>query len=253
MKAQVYKDPRPKEYFDRFHERSRTREPDWVYEVVRVLTSLYAWTFFRARGIAAENVPTGPVIIAPNHFSFMDHFFVGAFIRRRGALHGEVAAVRAADAVRLHARRGVPGAPRLPRRGGVHHREVDPRARRADRHVLRGRALAHGQALRPAQARHRPARARVGRDDRPGRDPRLLEGPQLEAAAVPQGHRPVRRADALGGGRGADGPPAAAGRERDLRPDPRSLRGAGLARPQGRRPQPARGAARAARRARATA
>jgi 1-acyl-sn-glycerol-3-phosphate acyltransferase len=83
MKAQVYKDPRPKEYFDRFHERSRTREPDWVYEVVRTLTSLCAWTFFRARGIAAENVPTGPVIIAPNHFSFMDHFFVGAFIRRR--------------------------------------------------------------------------------------------------------------------------------------------------------------------------
>ena len=83
MKAQVYKDPRPKEYFDRFHARSRTRDPDWVYEVVRTLTSLYAWTFFRARGIAAENVPTGPVIIAPNHFSFMDHFFVGAFIRRR--------------------------------------------------------------------------------------------------------------------------------------------------------------------------
>jgi 1-acyl-sn-glycerol-3-phosphate acyltransferase len=83
MKAQVYKDPRPKEYFDRFHERSRTREPDWVYELVRTVTSLYAWTFFRARGIGAENVPTGPVIIAPNHFSFMDHFFVGAFIRRR--------------------------------------------------------------------------------------------------------------------------------------------------------------------------
>ena len=83
MKAQVYKDPRPKEYFDRFHERSRTREADWVYEAVRTVTSLYAWVFFRARGIAAENVPPGPVIIAPNHFSFMDHFFVGAFIRRR--------------------------------------------------------------------------------------------------------------------------------------------------------------------------
>ena len=39
---------------------------------MRVVTSLYAWTFFRARGIAAENVPAGPVIIAPNHFSFMD-------------------------------------------------------------------------------------------------------------------------------------------------------------------------------------
>ena len=42
IKAQVYKDPRPKEYFDRFHERSRTRDPDWVYELVRVLTSLYS-------------------------------------------------------------------------------------------------------------------------------------------------------------------------------------------------------------------
>jgi 1-acyl-sn-glycerol-3-phosphate acyltransferase len=84
IKAQVYKDPRPKEYFDGFHERSRTRDPDWVYEVVRIATSLYAWTFFRARGIDAEKVPhTGPVILAPNHFSFMDHFFAGAFIRRR--------------------------------------------------------------------------------------------------------------------------------------------------------------------------
>jgi 1-acyl-sn-glycerol-3-phosphate acyltransferase len=84
IKAQVYKDPRPKEYFDRFHERARTRDPDWVYDGVRVLTSIYAWTVFRARAFGAENVPhIGPVILAPNHFSFMDHFFAGAFIRRR--------------------------------------------------------------------------------------------------------------------------------------------------------------------------
>jgi 1-acyl-sn-glycerol-3-phosphate acyltransferase len=84
IKAQVYKDPRPKEHFDGFHHRSRTREPDWVYEATRLVTSLYAWTFFRARGVDAVKVPpTGPVILAPNHFSFMDHFFVGAFIRRR--------------------------------------------------------------------------------------------------------------------------------------------------------------------------
>ena len=84
IRAQVYKDPRPESYFTRFHERARTREPDWVYEAVRIATSLTAWTFFRARGRGAEKVPsTGPVILAPNHFSFMDHFFVGAFIRRR--------------------------------------------------------------------------------------------------------------------------------------------------------------------------
>ena len=84
IRAQVYKDPRPKEYFDRFHERSRTRDPDWVYEVVRLLTSMYAWTFFRARSRGAEKVPpAGPVILAPNHFSFLDHFFAGAFVRRR--------------------------------------------------------------------------------------------------------------------------------------------------------------------------
>jgi 1-acyl-sn-glycerol-3-phosphate acyltransferase len=84
IKAQVYKDPRPKEYFDGFHERARTRDPDWVYDAVRVATSLYAWTFFRARASGAEKVPDrGPVILAPNHFSFMDHFFAGAFIRRR--------------------------------------------------------------------------------------------------------------------------------------------------------------------------
>src|ERR1700730_14708672 len=84
MREQVYADPRPKEHFDRFHERSRSREPDWIYELVRVVTSLYAFTFLRARSISSEKVPgSGAVILAPNHFSFMDHFLMGAFIRRK--------------------------------------------------------------------------------------------------------------------------------------------------------------------------
>jgi 1-acyl-sn-glycerol-3-phosphate acyltransferase len=84
MREQVYSDPRPKEYFDRFHARARTREPDWVYEMVRVLTSLYAYTFLRARSISSQNVPgDGAAILAPNHFSFMDHFLMGCFIRRK--------------------------------------------------------------------------------------------------------------------------------------------------------------------------
>jgi 1-acyl-sn-glycerol-3-phosphate acyltransferase len=84
MREQVYADERPKEYFDRFHKRSREREPDWVYELVRVLTSLYGYIFLRVRAISTEKTPgSGPVILAPNHFSFMDHFLMGCYIRRK--------------------------------------------------------------------------------------------------------------------------------------------------------------------------
>ena len=84
MREQVYSDPRPKEHFDRFHERARTREPDWAYELTRLITSLYAYTLLRARSISSENVPgRGAVILAPNHFSFMDHFLMGCYIRRK--------------------------------------------------------------------------------------------------------------------------------------------------------------------------
>src|SRR3954452_13422407 len=84
MKEQVYKDPRPAEHFTPFHERTRQRETALVYEVVRVVTTLWGYIAFRARCIGALNVPeAGSVIIAPKHFSFMDHFLAGMFIRRR--------------------------------------------------------------------------------------------------------------------------------------------------------------------------
>ncbi|HEY1689892.1 MAG TPA: lysophospholipid acyltransferase family protein [Solirubrobacteraceae bacterium] len=84
LREQVYSDPRPAEHFDRFHTRARTREPDWAYELTRLLTSLYAYTLLRTRSLACENVPgQGAVILAPNHFSFMDHFLMGCFLRRK--------------------------------------------------------------------------------------------------------------------------------------------------------------------------
>jgi 1-acyl-sn-glycerol-3-phosphate acyltransferase len=82
IKQQVYKDPRPAELFDQYHARVRRRRPAWPYELVRVITVSIAVTFFRAQGFGADNVPNGPLIVAPNHASFMDHFFAGAFIRR---------------------------------------------------------------------------------------------------------------------------------------------------------------------------
>src|SRR5436305_7272377 len=89
LKPQVYKDPRPKEFFDQFHERVRNNEPEPVYEAVRMVTVLHALISFRARGFGTENVPNGPVILAPNHASFMDHFVSGAFVRRRVQFMGK--------------------------------------------------------------------------------------------------------------------------------------------------------------------
>ncbi len=82
-KPQAYKDARPPEYFDRFHARTRNSSPGVIHEVVRVATALLALTVFRARGLGSGNVPAGPLILAPNHASNMDHFFAAAFIRRR--------------------------------------------------------------------------------------------------------------------------------------------------------------------------
>ena len=84
LRSKRYKDARPPECFAPFHERVRTQEPEAkVYEAVRIVTALHALITFRARCIDRQNVPNGPLILAPNHASFMDHFFVAVFIRRR--------------------------------------------------------------------------------------------------------------------------------------------------------------------------
>jgi 1-acyl-sn-glycerol-3-phosphate acyltransferase len=89
LKPQVYKDPRPKEFFDEYHQRVRDHEPEWVYEFVRTVTLTWALVGYRARALGTENVPSGPVILAPNHASFMDHFFTGVFLRRRVQFMGK--------------------------------------------------------------------------------------------------------------------------------------------------------------------
>jgi 1-acyl-sn-glycerol-3-phosphate acyltransferase len=84
LKPQVYKDDRPAEYFTRFHDRVRRGRPDHMYQVVRLFLTPYLLLFFRTRCIDSDKVPVeGPAIIAPNHFSNLDHFFAGVYLRRK--------------------------------------------------------------------------------------------------------------------------------------------------------------------------
>lgn len=83
MKAQVYKDERPAEYFDQFHARAR-KGVGWTYPLVRFIISLPTLLLYRTTAIGVKNVPkSGPLILAPNHFSQMDHFFTGLYLRRQ--------------------------------------------------------------------------------------------------------------------------------------------------------------------------
>ncbi len=83
MKPQVYKDERPAEYFDQFHTAAR-RGVGWTYTFVRLILSLPTLLIYRVRAIGVENVPkSGPLLLAPNHFSQMDHFFTGLYLRRK--------------------------------------------------------------------------------------------------------------------------------------------------------------------------
>ena len=111
--------------------------------------SLIAWIFFRVRGMHPERVPAvGPVILAPNHFSFLDHFFLGVALRRK--VHFMAKSQLFKPPMQwIYTHGGV-----FPVRRGFADEEAfitavtRARPRRHDGHVLRGRALAHRRALR---------------------------------------------------------------------------------------------------------
>lgn len=83
MKPQVYRDERPAEYFDQFHAAAR-KGVGWTYTFVRIIVSLPTLLIYRVRVKGRENVPkSGALILAPNHFSQMDHFIAGVYLRRK--------------------------------------------------------------------------------------------------------------------------------------------------------------------------
>ena len=84
IRPQVYTDPRPAEAMAPYHAWARTHEPGWTYAAVRVLLTPVALLLYRTRATRTDHVPrSGPVILAPNHFSNMDHFFCGVYLRRQ--------------------------------------------------------------------------------------------------------------------------------------------------------------------------
>jgi 1-acyl-sn-glycerol-3-phosphate acyltransferase len=83
MKPQVYLDPRPAEYFDEFHEAARSGST-WVYTLARIVCTVPTLLLYRPEVIGRKNVPRrGGLILAPNHFSQMDHFFAGLYLPRK--------------------------------------------------------------------------------------------------------------------------------------------------------------------------
>ncbi len=84
IKPQVYKDTSPAGVLRPLPRAVRAHRPGWIYEAVRLVLTPIAVLLYRERAIGAENVPAeGPVILAPNHFSNMDHFFAGVYLRRK--------------------------------------------------------------------------------------------------------------------------------------------------------------------------
>src|SRR3954452_16910144 len=83
MKPQVYRDERPAEYFTQFHAAAR-QGVGWTYTFVRLILTLPTLLLYRVRAVGVGNVPRrGALVLAPNHFSQMDHFFAGVYLRRK--------------------------------------------------------------------------------------------------------------------------------------------------------------------------
>ena len=136
--------------------------------------SLMAWVFFRARGYHPERVPAvGPVILAPNHFSFLDHFFLGVALRRKVHFMAKSQLFKPPmQSIFTHG--GV-----FPVRRGFADEDAFITAvtvlDRGDTMAMyaEGGRSRTGEPAQEAPARHRPPRAAERRADRPGRDRRL--------------------------------------------------------------------------------
>lgn len=84
LRPQNVRDVHPPAYYRKYHEYARTHLPNWwIYDVIRYWLIPIIRVLYRLEARGTENIPaSGPAIIAPNHASNTDHFFVAASMER---------------------------------------------------------------------------------------------------------------------------------------------------------------------------
>jgi 1-acyl-sn-glycerol-3-phosphate acyltransferase len=65
----------------RYHEATRRRAPGLAQRNLRRFMKI-SLVPFRPRAEGLDHIPDGPVILAANHGSYWDHFFLGIFVKR---------------------------------------------------------------------------------------------------------------------------------------------------------------------------
>src|SRR3954451_18170125 len=175
------------------HALSRERGTSFVYELARFVLTPISKVWYRFKVTGSDYVPAeGPAIIAPNHKSFYDSFFIGLATRRHLHFMAKTELFQGRSA------RLLSGLGAFPVRRGT----ADPDALETARlHLEAGRVL----AMFPEGTRHRepdslrPPRQGVGRLPRPaaaaaqGRRPARDRGPGPDRAVRDQRHRPALR------------------------------------------------------------
>ena len=184
---------------ERAHRIARERGPNpIVYWTVRAVIQPFFRLYFRLRRIGTEHIPAeGPVLLASNHRSFSDPFFLGLCLRRPLRFVAKIELFDKGWKARLLLALGA-----FPVRRG----ESDEQAMETARIILeQGGAVGifpEGTRVRPgpagrAQARDRQAGARDRRAGRPGRDHRHRGHPQGLADSPAAGTRSLRPATQL--------------------------------------------------------
>ena len=155
--------------------RSHPRRPTGSMTLARIVLTPPTLLLYRAWAIGTENVPSsGPVILAPNHFSNWDHFFAAVYLRRKVRFMAKSQLLGANRAITFIFSHG--GA--FPVRRGHQDQEAFITAHAILDHggcmliYAGGRSLAHRRARSAATGGRLPG-ARVGGPRGAGGDPRL--------------------------------------------------------------------------------